>query len=143
MDRISAWLKKLLFPGGKPVFLLVVLGAVSLFLTFATWLEETPFAYLAYTLSAYGLTVLVAWIVTKAVPGLKRFLHGFSLTHRYLTDDYFKVRAGLLLSFLSIWASEFSSWSMLSAFGGWDRLGKCRHPAELRPLFQIHTYGSF
>lgn len=99
MDRISAWLKKLLFPGGKPVFLLVVLGAVSLFLTFATWLEETPFAYLAYTLSAYGLTVLVAWIVTKAVPGLKRFLHGFSLTHRYLTDDYFKVRAGLLLSF--------------------------------------------
>ena len=74
MDRISTWLKKLLFPGGKLVFLLTVLGAVSLYLAFATWLEETSFAYLAYALSAYALTVLVAWIVTKAVPALKRLL---------------------------------------------------------------------
>ena len=99
MDRISAWLKKLLFPGGRLVFLLTVLGAVSLYLAFATWLEETSFAYLAYALSAYALTVLVAWIVTKAVPALKRLLHSFSLSHRYLTDDYFKVWASLLLSF--------------------------------------------
>lgn len=100
MDRISAWLKKILFPGGKLVFLLAVLGAVSLYLAFATWLEETPFAYLAYVLSAYALTVLVVWIVTKAVPALNRLLHCFSLSHRYLTDSYFKVWASLLLSFL-------------------------------------------
>ena len=100
MDRISTWLKKLLFLGGKLVFLLAVLGAVSLYLAFATWLEKTPFAYLAYVLSAYALTVLVAWVVTKAVPTLNRFLHSFSLSHRYLTDDYFKVWTSLLLSFL-------------------------------------------
>lgn len=100
MDRISTRLKKLLFPGGKLVFLLAVLGAVSLYLAFATWLEETPFDYLAYVLSAYALTVLVAWIVTKAIPALNRLLHSFSLSHRYLTDDYFKVWASLLLSFL-------------------------------------------
>ena len=58
MDRISTWLKKLLFPGGRLVFLLAVLGAVSLYLAFATWLEETPFAYVSYVLSAYALTVL-------------------------------------------------------------------------------------
>ena len=101
MDRVSAWWKKILFPGGKLVFLLVVLGAVSLYFAFATWLKETPFAYLAYVLSAYALTVLVAWIVTKAVPLMNRLLHSFSLSHRYLTGDYFKVWASLLLSFLS------------------------------------------
>ena len=99
MDSISARLKKILFPGGKLVFLLVVLGAVSLYLAFATWLKETPFAYLAYVLSAYALTVLAAWTVTKAVPAMNRLLHSFSLTHRYLTDDYFKVWVSLLLSF--------------------------------------------
>ena len=99
MERISAWWKKVLFPGGKLVFLLVVLGAASLYLAFATWLEKTPFAYLAYVLSAYALTVLVAWIITKAVPALNRFLHKFVLTHRYLTDNYFKVWFSLLLSF--------------------------------------------
>lgn len=41
MDRISAWWKKLLFPGGKLVFLLAVLGAASLYLAFATRLGET------------------------------------------------------------------------------------------------------
>ena len=100
MKPISVWLKKLLFPGGKPVFLLAVLGAVSLYLVFAAGLGETPLAYPAYTLSAYALTVLTAWIVTKAVPALNRLLHSFSLSHRYLTDSYFKVRASLLLSFL-------------------------------------------
>lgn len=100
MDRISAWWKKILFPGGKLVFLMVVLGTVSLYLAFATWLEETPFAYVSYVLSAYALTVLTAWVVTKAVPTLNRLLHSFSLPHRYLTDDYFKVWASLLLSFL-------------------------------------------
>lgn len=32
MDRISTWWKKLLFPGGKLVFLLAVLGAVRFYL---------------------------------------------------------------------------------------------------------------
>lgn len=99
MDRFSAWLKKILFPGRKLVLLLVVLGTVSLYLAFATWLGETPFAYIAYVLSAYALTVSVALVVTKTIPGLNRFLHSFALAHRYLTDKYFKVWASLLLSF--------------------------------------------
>lgn len=99
MEHISAGLRKLLFPGGRPVLLLVVLGAAALCLAFATRLGETPFAYIAYALSAYALTVSAVWFVTKAVPGLKRFLHGFALAHRYLTDNYFKVWASMLLSF--------------------------------------------
>ena len=99
MNQIALWLKKFLFLRGKSVALLAVLGAVSLYLAFATWLSETPFACIAYVLSAYALTVSVILVVTKAAPALKGFLHHFALTHRYLTDNYFKVRASLLLSF--------------------------------------------
>ena len=110
MDHISAGLRKLLFPGGRPVLLLVVLGAAALCLAFATRLGETPFAYIAYALSAYALTVSAVWFVTKAVPGLKRFLHGFALTHRYLTDNYFKVWASMLLSFFINLGFGSSGW---------------------------------
>ena len=57
---MPAWCKKLLFPGGKPAALLSVLGAAGLSLTFGTRLGETPFAYFAYALSAYALTIAAA-----------------------------------------------------------------------------------
>lgn len=95
---MPAWCKKLLFPGGKLVALLSILGAAGLYLTFGTWLGETPFAYFSYVLSAYALTIAVAWVVTKLPPAVGRILHSVSLIHRYLTDGYFKVRASLLTS---------------------------------------------
>lgn len=80
--------------------LTVFWGGISLALTFFVFGEDSPFAYVSYVSSAYALMVLVVWVVTRAVPALKRLLHSFSLSHRYLTDDYFKVWISLLLSFL-------------------------------------------
>lgn len=98
MKRPPAWLKKALFPGGKWAALLAVLGGGGLYLTFGVLGSDHPFAYFAYVLSAYALTVVVAWIVKTAVPALRRAVHSVPLSHRYLTDSYFKVRSGLVLS---------------------------------------------
>ena len=91
-------LKKLLFPGWGWVALAAVLGGVSLALTFLVFGEDSPFAYVSYLLSAYALTIFVAAGVSAARPAAKRFLHRVPLTHRYITDRYFKVRSGLVLS---------------------------------------------
>lgn len=98
MKHTPAWLKKALFPGGKWVALLAVLGGGGLYLTFGVLGSDHPFAYFAYVLSAYALTVVVVWIVKTAAPVLRQAVHSVPLAHRYLTDSYFKVRAGLVLS---------------------------------------------
>lgn len=91
-------MKKLLFPGGGWVCLLVLLGGVSLYLTFCIFGDDSPFAYVSYVLSAYALTVLVAAVV-PLFPAARRMVHRVPLAHRYMTDQYFKVRYGLMLSF--------------------------------------------
>ena len=97
MKRTPAWLKKLIFPGGRWVAPAVILGLAGLYLTFAVLGESHPFAYVSYIFSAYALVIAVAWLVQKAKP-LWRAVHSVPLFHRYLTDSYFKVRSGLLLS---------------------------------------------
>lgn len=99
MKQWKAVLKKLLWPGRGWVALFVLLGGISLALTFLVFGDDSPFSYVSYILSAYGLTVLVA----AAVPlfsSAKQFIHRVPLAHRYLTDRYFKVRSSLLLSFV-------------------------------------------
>lgn len=91
-------LKRLLCPGGGWVCLLALLGGLSLYLTFRVFGEDSPFAYVSYVLSAYALTVLVAAIL-PLFPAARRLVHRLPLAHRYMTDQYFKVRSGLMLSF--------------------------------------------
>ena len=100
MEGWKIIVKRLLQPKWFWMALTVFWGGISLALTFFIFGEDSPFAYVSYVSSAYALTVLVVWVVTRAVPALKRLLHSFSLSHRYLTDDYFKVWSSLLLSFL-------------------------------------------
>lgn len=93
------WLKfrKWLYPGLPWVILLAALGGIMLFFTFSRGLEETPFAYVSYFLSAYALVIAVA----EALVGgraLRRKLYDTPLTNRYLTDAFFRVRVGLHLS---------------------------------------------
>ncbi|MDE7172505.1 MAG: hypothetical protein K2O11_11635 [Oscillospiraceae bacterium] len=99
MDCWKSILKKLLWPGWGWVVLTVILSAIALFLAFGTRLADTPFAYAAYCLSAYGLTVFVAAVVPVLLQ-VPRFLHSIPLAHRYLTDKYFSVWYGLALSFI-------------------------------------------
>lgn len=99
MKRIWPKLEKLLYPGWPWVIVLVILGSVLLFVTFSRELTETPFAYVSYVLSAYALAVAVA----EAVAGgkaIRRKLYDIPITNRYLTDAFFRVRAGLHLSLL-------------------------------------------
>lgn len=60
MSRWKAVLKKLLRPGGGWAASAALLGGGSLALTFFVFGEDSPFAYVSYLLSAYGLVVLVA-----------------------------------------------------------------------------------
>lgn len=98
MGRWRTVLKRLLFPGGGWVCLLALPGGLSLYLTFCVFGEDSPFAYVSYIVSAYALAVLVAAIV-PLFPAARKLIHRLPLAHRYMTDQYFKVRLGLALSF--------------------------------------------
>lgn len=98
MERWKAVAKKLLFPGWGWVALAGLLGGGSLSLTFLVFGDDSPFAYVSYLLSAYALTVLTAAVI-PLFPAVRRGIHHIPLAHRYMTDRYFKVRAGLVLSF--------------------------------------------
>ena len=98
MERWNTVLKKLLFPGWGWVFLAVLAGGASLAATFLVLGSEHPFSYVSYVLSFYALVVLVSAVI----PLFSRagwLAHSVPLAHRYMTDRYFKVRSGLLLSF--------------------------------------------
>ena len=99
MNRIRPKLKKLLYPGLPWVLLLAVLCSVLLFLTFTRGLEEPPFAYVSYVLSAYALTIAVAEAV-RLGKAIRRKLYDTPITNRYLTDAFFRVRVGLRFSLL-------------------------------------------
>lgn len=99
MERWKAALKKLLWPGKGWVVLVVLLGGISLALTFLVFGDDSPFAYLSYGLSAYGFAILIL-AISPMFSAVHRLLYCVPLTHRYLTDRYFKVRSSLLLSFV-------------------------------------------
>ena len=99
MNQWKTILKRILWPGWGWVLLTVIFGAIALFLAFGTQFRDTPFAYVAYCLSAYGLTVFVAAVVPVLLR-IPHFLHRIPLAHRYMTDKYFAVWYGLALSFL-------------------------------------------
>lgn len=109
MERWRAVWKKLLFPGGGWVALAVLLGGSSLALTFLVFGDDSPFAYVSYLLSAYALTVFEAASV-PLLSCVRRLTHRVPLAHRYLTDRYFKVRSGSLLSFFVNLCYVGSSW---------------------------------
>ncbi|MBD5133442.1 MAG: hypothetical protein HDT38_03060 [Clostridiales bacterium] len=98
MERWRAVLKKLLFPGWGWVALVAVLGGIFLALTFLVFGDTSLFAYVSYMLSAYALTIFVAAVAPPLFSSARRLAHSVPLAHRYLTDRYFKVRFGLILS---------------------------------------------
>ena len=94
LKKIKQWL----FPPWWATLPLAVVSAAALYLTFTRGLEGTALAYAAYFLSAYALAAAVGLTVRVCRP-LWRRVRAIPLAVRWRKDAYFRVRAGLALSF--------------------------------------------
>ena len=94
LDKIKRWL----FPPWWATLPLAAVSAAALYLTFTRGLEETALAYAAYLLSAYALAAAVGLTVRACRP-LWRRVRAIPLVVRWREDAYFRVWAGLALSF--------------------------------------------
>ena len=120
MENWKAVLKKFLRPGGGWVVLVVLLGGISLALTFLVFGDNSPFAYVSYVLSAYGLVAFVAAVV-PLFSAARRIVYGVPLARRYLTDRYFKVRSSLVLSlFVNLCYAGFKMICAILYVSFWD-----------------------
>lgn len=98
MERFKRILNRFLFPGTAVVVISVPVAAALLIYIFTQGEEYSPIAYLSYTLSAYSLTIVCAWIVRFPKKDFKAVLHRNPYVHRYLTDVPFKIHVSLYLS---------------------------------------------
>lgn len=98
MERFRRILNRFLFPGTAVVVISVPVAAALLIYIFTQGEEYSPIAYLSYTLSAYSLTIVCAWIVRFPKKDFKAVLHRNPYVHRYLTDVPFKIHVSLYLS---------------------------------------------
>ena len=97
MERFKKILCKLLFPGTAIVIFSVPVSAALLAYTFLTARDDSPVAYVSYTVSAYSLTI----VCTNLVPVIRkgsRWVHRNPYISRYLEDIPFKLRVSLHLS---------------------------------------------
>jgi len=97
--RFWAVMKKALFPGWKGLLAATFLLLFSMAAAFGTPLRTTPAVYPLYTLSAYGLTVIVIALV-QAVRSVTAKMKTFPILGRYMVDNYYKVWLSLRVSFL-------------------------------------------
>ena len=78
---------------------LALISAAALFVIFARGYEETPPAYAAYLLSCYALAA-VSEAVARSLQPIWQCITATPLVARWRADVYFRVRTGLILSFL-------------------------------------------
>lgn len=95
--------KYILFPPFRSVTALCFTGAVMLAVIFSAGLEDSPFAYFAYILSFYALTVLCL-ACCKGFPNIynkaQTALRKNKYSSLYLTDAHFKVEINLYRSLI-------------------------------------------
>lgn len=98
MGRVRAIAKKILYPKGILLGLLVPLSAVCLWLVFSRGRKDTLPACLIYTLSAYTLTA-VALRTPRWIRRGRALLLRIPLLRRYLSDLDFRAEIALRLTF--------------------------------------------
>ena len=99
MGALWGKIKKWLFPRWQFTLPLAAVSGAGLFLVFGRGLEGTALAYGVYLLSFYAL-VAAAGLAVRICRPVWRRLRAVPLARRWLEDAYFRVWAGLLLSFL-------------------------------------------
>lgn len=99
-DRKNIW-HKLLFPPLWLTILLIVVSTLALVLVFSKDWDETPIAYVSYSVAFYTLTI-VSLTCCKTIPGYyksaKSKVHENKYANRYLTDATFSTHVDLYLS---------------------------------------------
>lgn len=98
MNKWKARCKKVFFLPGWLLMLLTILSAAGLVCVFFRGWDRPVFAYTAYVLSFYTLSVDCVFF-SQTLPGYYRQarqkVYGTSLGNRYMTDVAFKVRVSL------------------------------------------------
>lgn len=90
--------KKLVFPPGWLIGVLLLFSAVSLPLVFVKGLSETPVAYAVYAAAFYTVcvcSVFCAVKLPKHAKSIRDKLYAHPVGHRYLTDAAFKTHVSL------------------------------------------------
>lgn len=88
---------KRFFSPGPWVIPLVILSAVGLLLTASPQYQSTPLAYMAYAVSSYTL-IAVCLDAVSVGKRTWRWMNQNPFMRRILTDDYFRVRIGMVAS---------------------------------------------
>lgn len=93
--------RNLLFPPVWLMLLLTVFSAAALVYIFLNSLEAAPFAYAAYVISFYTLTVvcIFLWkVLPKKYQAIRRRIYENPIGNRYMTDAAFRTHVSLYLS---------------------------------------------
>ena len=98
MKRWKRLLRRLLHPGAPWAVLLTLAAAGGLVLTFAEGLHQSLFGRISYLLAAWALAVLAA-AALRSLRRLPRRVEVRPLAGRLIHDEYFRVRAGLGVTF--------------------------------------------
>ena len=98
MKRWKRLLRRLLHPGAPWAVLLTLAAAGGLVLTFAEGLHHSLFGRISYLLAAWALAVLAA-AALRSLRRLPRRVEVRPLAGRLIQDEYFRVRAGLGVTF--------------------------------------------
>ena len=101
MNRLKKFINTIIFPQIIWRIIIMIVGFGVLFPVFTSPLIDTPFAIIAYILSAYALTITVSWgiCIYKAVhTRVKKSVNEIAIINKYFTDHYFKVLISISLS---------------------------------------------
>lgn len=103
MNRLKKFINTIIFPKALWRIIIIIVGYGALLPAFTSPLKDTPFAIIAYILSAYALTITVAWgiCIYKAIHlRIKKSVNEVAIVNKYFTDQYFKVLIGISLSLI-------------------------------------------
>lgn len=103
MNRLKKFINTVIFPKALWRIIIIIVGYGALLLAFTSPLKDTPIAIIAYVLSAYALTITVAWgiCIYKAIHlRIKKSVNEVAIVNKYFTDQYFKVLIGISLSLI-------------------------------------------
>ena len=95
MEKFKRVLLRLLYPGVAWTLVLTALTAALYIFCFMTDRMESVFAYTAYALSAYVLTVVLVAFIPFIVQKPRTLLHRNKYISRYLSDVEFKTKVSL------------------------------------------------